>query len=200
MRKITAGLFQSADGVIQSPGGAAEDPSGGFDLGGWLVPHFDGDVGAFVGEMMGGDYELLLGRRTFDIMASHWPKVQGDPFADHLNRIGKHVLTSRPDVGGWQNSAALADIDAVADLKASEGPDLIIQGSHTLHGPLVARGLLDRFYLLTFPVLLGSGKRLLDVDGSASGLRLTDHRVSASGVVMAVYETAGAVTTGTVEA
>lgn len=200
MRKIIAGLFQSADGVIQSPGAAHEDASGGFTFGGWLVPHFDEKVGAFMGQMMGGPHELLLGRRTFDIMAGHWPKVSDDPFADHINATAKYVVTSRPDVSAWNNSHALAGIDAVAALKEEDGPDLITQGSHTLHGPLAERGLIDGIFLLTFPVILGRGKRLFDTGEGALGLKLVETSVSDSGVIMSVYESDGPVKAGALPA
>lgn len=196
MRRIIAGAFQSIDGVIQAPGGPDEDKSGGFALGGWAVPGFDEAVGAFMAEMMGGAFELLLARRTYEIFAAHFPRLAGDALADQLNATAKHVVTASGGPLAWNNSHALAGIDAVAALKDTPGADLLIQGSHTLHGPLAERGLIDRLFLLTFPVVLGGGKRLFDTGGGAGGWRLADHRVSPSGVVMTIHDRAGEVATG----
>lgn len=195
MRKITAGLFQSMDGVIQAPGGPKEDESGGFALGGWIVPHVNETVSGFIGEVFGGRFDLLLGKRTYDIFASHWPKVGGDPFADAINGAAKYVVTSSRQPLGWNNAHALADIGAVSRLKRTDGPDLLVQGSASLYPPLLSTGLVDRLYLITFPVILGCGKRALP-GANPGAYRLADHRVSQNGVMIAVYEPAGAVTTG----
>ena len=195
MRRITAGLFQTLDGVIQAPGGPQEDTSGGFAFGGWMVPFADEIIGGFVGEVFGTPFDLLLGRRTYDIFAAHWPRITGDPFADSFNRAAKYVVTSSGEPLAWENSHALAGIDAVAALKETDGPDLIVQGSSTLHPGLVAAGLIDRLYLITFPILIGNGKRAFDGTASAA-FRLTEHRMSKGGAMIAVYEPNGAVGTG----
>ncbi len=118
MRQITAGLFQSMDGVVQAPGGPDEDRSDGFSLGGWIVPHVGETVGGFIDTIFDGEFDLLLGRRTYDIFAAHWPRITGDAFADKFNRAAKFVLTSSSEPLAWANSHALPDIDAVAPSSA----------------------------------------------------------------------------------
>ena len=195
MRKIVAGLFQSLAGVVQAPGGPQEDESGGFAFGGWLVPHFSETTGAFIDEGFSGAFDLLLGRRTYDIFAGHWPKIEGDPFADKFNAAAKYVLTSSHEPLAWQNSHRLEDFAAVRALKETDGPRLIVQGSSTIYPGLIENGLIDRLYLITFPVILGSGKRALP--GVMPGaFRLVDTRVSESGAIIAVYEPSGEVRTG----
>src|SRR5690348_13575691 len=159
MRKIIGGVFQSLDGVMQSPGGPPEDPTGGFDLGGWATSFWDEKMGAAMGALFGRPFELLLGRKTYEIFAAHWPYAAADdPIADVFNRTAKHVLTRSAEPLAWANSHALADIAAIGALKASDGPDLLIQGSTTLYPPLLADELVDRLFVMTFPVILGGGK------------------------------------------
>ena len=195
MREIVAGLFQSIDGVVQAPGGPNEDESGGFAFGGWVVPHFSETTGTFIDEIFSGEFDLLLGRRTYDIFAGHWPKITGDPFADKFNAAAKYVLTSSSEPLAWHNSHRLEDLAAVKALKATEGRRLIVQGSSTIYPGLIENGLIDRLFLLTFPIILGSGKRALP-GAMPAAFRLVDHRVSDSGVIIAVYEPSGAVETG----
>ena len=199
MRKIVAGLFQSIDGVVQSPGGPEEDTDGGFEHGGWVMPHFDETVAGFMGEVFDGPFDLLLGRRTYDVFAGHWPKADDDPTGAKLNRAAKFVLTRGTGPLAWENSHRLADLDAVADLKRTDGPDLLVQGSSTLYPALLARDLIDRLFLVTFPIVLGTGKRALD-GAPARGFRLVEHRVSGTGVIVGVYEPAGALETRSVPA
>lgn len=195
MRKIIAGMFQSLDGVVQAPGGPKEDESGGFAFGGWLVPHFSDTTGAFIDEVFAGEFDLLLGRRTYDIFAAHWPKIENDPFADKFNAAAKYVLTSSREPLAWQNSHRLADFAAVKALKETKGPRLIVQGSSTIYPGLIEHGLIDRLFLMTFPIILGSGKRALP-GAMPMAFKLLEHRVSESDVIIAVYEPAGAVRTG----
>ena len=198
MRKIIGGVFQSLDNVMQSPGGPSEDWTGGFDLGGWVWPFFDEEGGEAINALFGGPYDLLLGRKTYDIFAAYWPYVTGEAAAmgEAFTRAGKYVLTHGDAPLDWENSHRLANIDAVAALKQSNGPDLIIQGSSTIYPALLEAGLLDRLQLMTFPVLLGGGKRLFG-DGTPPGAtKLVDHKVTPSGVVIANYEPAGPVPTG----
>ncbi|TFF18356.1 dihydrofolate reductase [Jiella endophytica] len=195
MRQVIAGLFQSLDGVVQAPGGPQEDESGGFAFGGWGVPHFDEVLIGFMGELFQGPFDLLLGRRTYEIFAGHWPKIENDPFADALNTAAKYVLTSSTEPLAWNNSHRLADFDALATLKETEGPRLIVQGSSTIYPQLLSRRLVDRLFLITMPVVLGSGKRALP-GAAPTACKLVDHRVSESGVIIAVYEPKGDVATG----
>jgi dihydrofolate reductase len=198
MRKLAGAVFVSLDGVMQAPGGPEEDPTGGFRFGGWVAPHWAEDMGPFETLIM-GDYDLLLGKRTYDIFAAYWPYHQDDPIGALFERIDKYVLTHSAEPLEWQNSHKLAGAtagDAVAGLKRSAGRDLLIQGSSTLYPPLLSAGLIDRLILLTFPVVLGHGKRIFDGSQAPGAMKLVDHFVTAKGVVIASYEPAGTVPTG----
>lgn len=198
MRRITGAAFVSLDGVMQAPGGPEEDPTGGFALGGWLFDFFDEAVGERIDALFAGDFDLLLGRRTYDIFAAYWPFVGDDEggIGARFDRAGKHVLTRGDQPLAWRNSHRLAGIDAVAALKRSDGPDLVIQGSSTLYPQLLAAGLIDRLVLMTFPLLLGSGKRLFGAGTLPRAMRMVEHRVSPGGAIVATYEPAGAVSPG----
>jgi dihydrofolate reductase len=197
MRRIIGSVFQSLDGVMQAPGGPSEDWTGGFEYGGWMFPLADETTGQWIGELFGGAYDLLLGRKTYEIFAAYWPYVDpGNPIAKGFNACGKYVLTRGSDPLEWENSHRLADIDAVAALKKVDGPDLIIQGSSTLYPALLAAGLLDRLTTLTYPVVLGGGKRVFGEGTPPRTLKLVRHEVSPGGTVIAEYEPAGAVGTG----
>ena len=204
MRKIIAAAFVSLDGVMQAPGGPEEDPTGGFEHGGWLVPHFDETVGAAMGEMFERPFDLLLGRKTYDIFAAHWPHVPADAeegdaqIAALFNRITKYVASrSRPELE-WQNSQLLGPDTAAAlrELRQQDGPDLLTQGSSDLLQTLLAEDLVDELRLLTFPVVLGKGKRMLGEGAKPAAFRLTRSVTSPSGVVIASYARAGEVETG----
>jgi dihydrofolate reductase len=202
MRKIVTCAFVSLDGVMQAPGGPLEDPTGGFAHGGWTVPYWDDAMGQFMGAVFSQPFDLLLGRRTYEIFAAHWPFVGADdPIGPLFNRVTKYVATSSPEPLGWMNSVALqGDVAAeIARLKQGDGPMLLTQGSSVLLQTLLAHDLIDEFRLLTFPVILGCGKRLLGGTSSPGALKLTSHAVSTTGVIMGVYERAGAVVTGTFE-
>lgn len=197
MRKIIAGVFQSLDGVMQGPGHTAEDPTGGFNLGGWNVTFWDEKMGAAMGGVFNAPYELLLGRKTYEIFAAHWPYVpEGDPIAATFNKTAKHVLSRGPDKLVWNNSHKLDGIDAVKKLKATDGPDLLIQGSTTLYPQLFAAGLIEKLFIMTFPIILGKGKRLFGAGTPSAGLKLVGSDISTTGVVIATYEPAGNVPTG----
>jgi dihydrofolate reductase len=199
VRKLTGAVFVSLDGVMQAPGGPEEDPSGGFRFGGWTFPHFDESAQAPMGKfLIEPEYDLLLGKRTYDIFAAYWPYNQGDPIGSKFERINKYVLTHSGEPLEWENSHRLSGEtpEAVAELKASEGRDLLIQGSSTLYVPLLAAGLIDRLILMIFPIVLGRGKRIFDGSQSPGALKLVDHFVSNSGVLFMTYELAGDVPTG----
>ena len=193
MRKIIGGVFVSLDGVIQAPGGPSEDYTGGFDQGGWLFRYGDEGIFPTVGELFAGEYDLLLGRRTYDIFASYWPYVEGDgaEMGAAFTRAGKHVLTRGDQRLDWANSHRLTGVDDVAKLKASDGPDLVIQGSSTIYPELLAAGLIDRLVLMIFPVTIGKGKRLFGEGTPAGTLRLVDHKITDRGTMIATYEPAG---------
>ncbi len=199
MRKVIAGAFISVDGVVQAPGGPEEDPSGGFRFGGWAVPYFDETLGGFLGEVFdAGDYDLLLGRRTYEIFAAHWPYHKDDPIGQAFDRIRKYVVTSTPELLTWKESEALVGdpAETVARLKKGDGPDLLIQGSSQLYPALLSAGLIDRMFLVTMPVMLGRGKRLFGDAAAPSGMKLVDHRLAGTGATISVYELGGKVPIG----
>lgn len=200
MRKVIAATFVSLDGVMQGPGGPEEDDSGSFRYGGWTVPYFDEAVGAAMGELFSRPFALLIGRRTYDIFAAHWPRAEDGPDADlarMFNAADKYVATRSPQPLAWSNSVALRDAaQGVAQLKRQEGPDLIIQGSSNLIQTLLVHGLIDEFRVLVFPVVLGGGKRLFERETKGSALKLVDSKTSSTGVVVCTYQPAGEVRVG----
>ena len=200
MRKLTGAVFQSLDGVMQAPGGPEEDPTSGFRFGGWAQPLWDADMGPFEQVIM-GEYDLLLGKRTYDIFAAYWPYNQDNPIGEKFQRIDKYVLTHSDEPLEWERSHKLAGepAAAVAELKKTEGRDLLIQGSSTLYPELLSAKLIDRLVLMTFPVLLGPGKRIFDGTEKAGALKLVDHFVTNTGVLLTSYEPAGEVRTGSFE-
>ncbi|MDH5822844.1 dihydrofolate reductase family protein [Luteimonas sp. RD2P54] len=202
MRKLIVAAFTSLDGVMQAPGGPEEDTDGGFAHGGWLVPHVDEVFGAAMGELFSRPFELLLGRRTYDIFAAHWPRVPADSgdagMAELLSGVVKHVATHRPDTLAWQNSRGLGEdvVATVRELKRQDGPDLLTQGSSQLVHRLLATDLVDELRLLVFPVLLGEGKRLFPDEGEAAAFRLVESVASPNGILISRYLRAGEVRTG----
>src|SRR5687768_8451726 len=200
MRRLTGAVFQSLDGVMQAPVGPEEDPTSGFRFGGWVQPLWGENMGPFE-ELIMGDYDLLLGKRTYDIFSGYWPHNQDNPIGAKFQAINKYVLTHSDEPLAWDNSHKLSGdpAEAIAELKQSDGRDLLIQGSSTLYPPLLSARLIDRLALITFPVLLGSGKSIFDGPVEPSSLKLAESFVSKTGVVIAVYEPAGDVETGTFE-
>jgi dihydrofolate reductase len=195
MRRITGGAFVSLDGVIQGPGGPNEDTTGGFTQGGWVFRMADEEVFSTIETWFAGEYDLLLGRRTYDIFASYWPFVEGEekPMGEAFDHAGKHVLTRGNQPLDWVNSHRLSGIEDVARLKASDGPDLVIQGSSTIYPALLAAGLIDRLSLIIYPVTLGKGKRLFGEGTPAGALNMVDHRVTAKGSIIATFEPGGTI-------
>ena len=197
MRKIIAATFVSLDGVMQAPGGPEEDPVGGFKFGGWTFHYFDEVAGVAMDELFSKPFDLLLGRRTYDIFAAYWP-YQKDSIADAFNPATKYVATHRPDSLTWQNTQSLGP-DIVAELrrlKQEDGPDLLIQGSGNLIQTLLANGLIDEIRLMIFPLLLGKGKRLFGDSAMPAAFKLVKSQASSTGVIMATYERAGEIKTG----
>ena len=192
-RRITGGIFLSLDGVMQAPGGPTEDYTGGFDEGGWVFKLWDEGIEPALGKLFGGEYDLLLGRRTYDIFAAYWPYAEGEnkPMGDAFTRAAKYVLTRREKELAWENSHRLTGIDEVAVLKATSGPDLVIQGSSTIYPALLAAGLIDELVVMTFPLTLGSGKRLFGEGTPVNRFEMADHWVTDKGTVVASYRPAG---------
>jgi dihydrofolate reductase len=215
VRELVVAAFVTLDGVMQAPGGPDEDPSGGFAHGGWAVNHWDDTMYGAMGEMFAAPFDLLLGRRTYEIFAAHWPHVgEGqreerggtasdvdDPAAAALNSARKYVASRTLDTVSWNNSVLLrGDVaDAVAKLKSEDGPALLTQGSSDLIQTLLDRDLVDEFRIWTFPVVVGSGKRLFGPGTTAGGMRLVDAKTSSTDVVMATYRRAGDVDRGSFE-
>ncbi|MBB4196079.1 dihydrofolate reductase [Rhizobium aethiopicum] len=200
MRKLVTAAFISLDGVMQAPGAPQEDPTGGFSLGGWTVNYWDEPMGQFMGGIFSNPFALLLGRKTYEIFAAHWPFVgQDDPIGKVFNAATKYVATTSTQPLAWENSVALhGDAAAeIARLKQEDGPDLLTQGSSGLLQTLLAHDLIDELRLLTFPLILGPGKRLFADGAKPQALKLTENAVSTTGVIMSVYERAGEVKTGT---
>lgn len=197
MRKVTAATFVSLDGVMQAPGGPEEDTAGGFKFGGWTFHFWDEVMGQSMDQTFNTPFDLLLGRKTYDIFAAHWPHIQGDPIADKFNAVTKYVATTSDRPLTWKNSVALRDAATdVARLKQQDGPVLLLQGSSELIQTLLAEDLIDEFRLLVFPVVLGGGKKLFGQGSLPIGLKLVDTKASTTGVIMSTYVRAGEVTTG----
>lgn len=200
MRRIIGGAFVSLDGVVQAPGGPEEDKSGGFAHGGWMAGVFEEAVSHQIDTLFGPDFDLLLGRRTYEIFAGFWPFMPpDDPIAAKFARAEKYVLTRSDMALAWQTSHRLSDMEALERVKAGEGRDLVIQGSSTLHTQLLERGLLDRLVLMIAPITLGGGKRLFGEGTPPGAMKLIEQRTGAGGFLMATYEPAGALKTGTFE-
>ncbi len=212
MRNLVVAAFVTLDGVMQAPGGPEEDRTGGFNQGGWSVNYWDDAMGAAMTETFAEPFDLLLGRRTYEIFAAHWPHVSDeerterggeasdvdDPAAATLNSARKYVASRTLDRLHWTNSRLLeGDVDhAVADLKAQDGPVLLVQGSSDLIQTLLEHDLVDEFRIWTFPVVVGPGKRLFGHGTVPAGLQLVDVKTSSTGVVMATYRRAGQIPLG----
>ena len=201
--QLTVTTFLSVDGVYQGPGGPDEDRRGGFDRGGWLVPHFDEATGQFMNSIFANVDTFLLGRRTYEIFAASWPKATdpNDPVATKLNTLPKYVASTTLTDPEWANSRVIeGDVaDAVRDLKEREGGELQVHGSGQLVRFLLEHDLVDRLNLLVFPVIVGAGRRLFSDSGMATGLALDESRTTPSGVTISVYRPTGRPEFGEVE-
>lgn len=197
MRKLVVLSFVSMDGVMQAPGGPEEDVSGGFKYGGWTVPYFDDFMGKVMEEQMGRPFDLLLGRRTYEIFASYWPYHKDEDMG--INQATKYVASRHPMQFSWERSVQLQGdaAKAVADLKAQDGPDIQVHGSGNLVQTLLKHDLVDELWLKIYPVTLGPGKRLF-ADGTVPvAFKLIDSKASPKGVIIANYRRDGQVETGT---
>jgi dihydrofolate reductase len=200
MRKIIVGAQVSLDGVMQAPGGPSEDPTNGFKFGGWSMPYFDEVGGEEIDRLFKEKFDLLLGRKTYEIFAAYWPYYKEDAPAGNIakvfRQIRKYVVSRSGEVDtGWEGSVLLRDIAEVKRLKQEDGPSLVTQGSTELVHALLANDLVDAISIFTIPVVLGRGKKLF-ADGSAPhSFKLARSRVSPNGLIVAQYERAGAVKT-----
>ncbi len=201
MRKVTVGAMVSVDGVMQGPGGPTEDPTGGFEFGGWVMPYFDQEFGEELDRLFDEKFDLLLGRKTYEIFAAYWPysdeNAPDGGIARLFNKVDKYVVSGSGDVDtSWRGSVLLRSIDDVRHLTVDDGPSLVTQGSTELVHALLANDLVDALTLFTIPVVLGAGKKLF-ADGSAPhSYNLARTRRSSTGVTISHYERAGAIQVG----
>jgi len=198
MRKIITTTFVTLDGVMQAPGGPKEDTDGGFAHGGWSWGYWDEMMGTVMGGFMETPFELLLGRRTYDIFAAHWPTSKEEPIASKFNATTKYVASYTPTELAWAGSKLLIGdlVGEIKKLKSMDGPDLWVHGSGKLIQTLLAHDLVDRMHIWTFPVTLGGGKRLFAEGTKAGGWKLVDSKTATTGVVIASYEPAGEIKAG----
>ena len=199
MRRIVGAAFVTLDGVMQGPGGPSEDPTGGFRYSGWLPPVGDEAIEEKIGELFGRPFDLLLGRRTYDIFAAYWPYAsdQMAGIRDPFNACTKYVVTHGDQSLEWENSERVSGSEALRTIKQGDGPDLVIQGSSTLYPQLLEAGLLDELTLMISPLVLGQGKRLFGDGTPPRTMKMTAHLVSQGGNIIATYQPAGPVEIGT---
>src|SRR5688500_761894 len=201
MRILKANSFITLDGVMQAPGAPAEDRSGGFAHGGWMMKYWDSRMNDILGATLSKPFELLLGRRTYEIFAAFWPRATDEPLAAPLNSARKYVASRTLKTVEWQNSQLLGpDIPkAVAELKRGSGPEIQVHGSANLLQTLSKHGLIDEFRIWTFPLVLGTGKRLFESGTVPAGLELVDSVVSTTGVTIGTYKTGDKIGYGSVD-
>jgi dihydrofolate reductase len=200
MRKLIVTTFLTLDGVMQGPGGPGEDDDGGFAHGGWSVTYWDDQVTEFMAEATSRPFAMVLGRRTFDIMAAYWPTAPEEAGGKVFNEATKYVASrGRPNLAAWANSVLIEpDVpQGIAALKQEDGPELQVHGSANLIQTLLRHNLVDQFRLLVFPCVVGPGKRLFADGTMPAGLKLVTSKISSNGVVMGVYEPTGELVTGT---
>ena len=199
MRELIVLSFITLDGVMQAPGGPEEDPTGGFNYGGWTVGYWDDFLGGVMGEQMAKPFDLLLGRKTYEIFAAYWPYAKSDdPTAEKLNSAKKYVTSKTLRKLDWSNSMLVEGdtVQEIIKLKEQKGPELQVHGSGNLIQTLLKHDLIDEFRLKIFPITLGTGKRLFGEGTIPAGLKLVDSRTSTTGVIVATYKRAGVVKTG----
>jgi dihydrofolate reductase len=196
MRKIIVLTFLTLDGVMQAPGGPEEDTSGNFTYGGWTVPYFDEFLGEVMTEQMGKPFDLLLGRKTFEVFASYWPHHPEEGAG--INQATKYVASNTLTTHGWSKTVFLKGnvADEIKKLKGQDGPDIQVHGSSNLIQTLLKHDLVDEFWLKIFPVTLGKGKRLFDTGAIPAAYTLVESKSSPAGVIIATFKRAGEVQTG----
>jgi dihydrofolate reductase len=198
MRKLIVQTFLTLDGVMQAPGGPEEDDSGGFAHGGWSVNYWDEQMGQVMDEATSTPFAMVLGRKTYDIMAAYWPHAPEETGAKTFNDATKYVASRSHPRLEWSNSVLIEGdaAEGLTALKQEDGPELQVHGSGNLIQTLLRHNLVDEFRLWVFPLVIGSGKRLFAEGTIPSGLKLVDSKVSTTGVVMGTYESAGEIVTG----
>jgi dihydrofolate reductase len=197
MRKVIVIMFLTLDGVMQAPSGPEEDDEGGFAHGGWTVPYWDDELSRFMGETMDHPFDLLLGRRTYEIFAAYWPNAPEEAGGKPLNDATKYVVSRSGPSLDWGPAVLIEDgAHGVAELKQGDGPELQVYGSGNLMQTLMRDGLVDEYRLMVFPVVIGTGKRLFADGTIPAALRLTEGSVSTTGVMIGTYQPAGELVTG----
>jgi dihydrofolate reductase len=198
MRKLIVSTFLTLDGVMQAPGGPGEDEDAGFELGGWSVNYWDDKMGDVMGAAMGVPFDLVLGRKTYDLFAAYWPRATEEDGAKPLNDATKYVASRSQPTLEWSNSVLIEGdaAEGIAALKKQDGPELQVHGSGDLIQTLMRHNLIDQYRLWVFPVVIGSGKRLFSEGTVPLGLTLVDSHVSTTGVMIGTYEPAGEIVTG----
>ena len=200
MRKIIVLTFVSLDGVMQAPGGPEEDTSGGFRYGGWTVGYFDEFLGRVMMKQMGQPFDLLLGRKTYELFAGYWPHASAvdQPLATGINNARKYVASRTLKKLNWKNSQIIKGdlVEEIRKLKKQDGPPLQVHGSGNLVQTLMKHDLVDEFWLKIFPITLGLGKRLFAEGTIPAAFKLLECEMSPSGVIVASYSRAGEVKTG----
>jgi dihydrofolate reductase len=198
MRKLIVTTFLTLDGVMQAPGGPGEDDSGGFTNGGWSVNYWDDQMGEVMGEATSRPFAMVLGRKTYDIMAAYWPNAGEEAGGKVFNDATKYVASRSQRTLEWSNSVLIKGdaAEGLAALKTEDGPELQVHGSGNLIQTLLRNNLVDQYRLWIFPVVIGSGKRLFSDGTIPAGLRLVDSKISSTGVVIGTYEPAGELVTG----
>jgi dihydrofolate reductase len=198
MRKLVVSTFLTLDGVMQAPGGPGEDDSGGFAHGGWSVSYWDDRMGEVMDAALSVPFDLVLGRKTYDIFAAHWPHASEEDGAKPFNDATKYVASRSQPTLEWSNSVLIEGdaADGIAALKMQDGPELQVHGSGNLIQTLLRHNLVDQYRLWFFPLVIGSGKRLFSEGTVPSGLKLVDSTVSTTGVVIGTYEPVGEIVTG----
>ena len=198
MRKLVVAAFLTLDGVMQAPGGPEEDTSGDFAHGGWSVNYWDDQVAGAMDKLMGKPFDLVLGRKTYEIFAGSWPHMTEEQGAKPINEATKHVASHTLTTLDWQNSVPIEGdvVEALRKLKQQDGPELQVHGSANLLQTLIRADVIDEYHLKTFPVVVGSGKRLFEAGTMPAGLKLVESITSTTGVVISTYVPAGELVTG----
>lgn len=200
MRKLIVLSFITLDSVMQAPGGPDEDPTGGFKYGGWVAGYWDDLLDRVMDEQMANPFELLLGRKTYEIFAAYWP-YKDDPFADKFNNARKYVVSTTIEKPDWDNSTIIAGdvVGQIKKLKEQEGPEIQVHGSSNLIQTLLKNDLVDELLLKIFPITIGTGKRLFASGTTPASFRLLDSKTSTTGVIIATYQRSGEIKTGAID-
>jgi dihydrofolate reductase len=198
VRKLIVLSFVTLDGVMQAPGGPEEDISGGFKYGGWTVGYWDDFMGKVMGMQMAEPFDLLLGRKTYEIFAAYWPNAKNEPSADKLNEAKKYVVSTTLGKLGWNNSTIITGdaADEIKKLKKQDGPEIQVHGSSNLIQTLLKNDLVDEFRLKIFPVTIGTGKRLFGDGTIPASFKLLESKISTTGIIVATYVRDGEIKTG----